>query len=481
MTSLKKEITSGVFYIAISRYSGIILNIFISAILARLVPPSDFGLIAIVNVVMTFFYILSDIGLSPAIVQKKELTKYDLDHIFSFTFYMGLVLTIVFFICAWPLAYLYNEPQVVSVAQLMSIVLLFNCIKIVPIALLTKAKRFKFQSFTGLSVGFFTSIISVSAAYMGFGVYALILSGIISNLLILIIFYFQNPLHLYLRIDLTPFKKIFSYSAFVFLFNSINYFSRNLDKLLVGKYLNLTSLAYYEKSYNLMMMPLQNITFVITPVLHPIFSEFQNDLKFVADKYLKLLVILAYISFPLSAYIYFVAPELIQIIYGPKWLPAITPFKILALTLGQQILISTTGSIFQAVNSTKLFFIGGCICAFLMITSFFISLSIWGTITALAWGFLIAQTLNSFQTYYLVFKILLHSSIKKMIIDLSKPLLSGIILFIILFLFSKNVTIGNLFASLIIKSLISILVWTIYMQFISEYGVRGFFQNFKMK
>ncbi len=92
-------------------------------------------------------------------------------------------------------------------------------------------------------------------------------------------------------------KKIFKFSAYQYMFNIINYFSRNLDKILIGKYMGMSSLGYYEKSYRLMMLPLQNITHVFTPVIHPIFSDYQHDLDHLATSYEKIIRLLAFYWF----------------------------------------------------------------------------------------------------------------------------------------------------------------------------------------
>ena len=110
--------------------------------------------------------------------------------------------------------------------------------------------------------------------------------------------------------------EIFSYSAYQFMFNVINYFSRNLDKLLIGKYMSMNSLGYYEKSYRLMMLPLQNITHVISPVMHPVFSNFQDDPLKLALSYEKVIRILAFIGFPIISIIMVFAPRRLRSSYS---------------------------------------------------------------------------------------------------------------------------------------------------------------------
>lgn len=100
MTSIKKDLLSGVFYTAIAKYTGILVSLVIAGILARLIAPEEFGIVAVVTVIITFFGIFSDFGIGPAIIQNKELLPDDLTRIFSFTIWSGTILTILFFLCS---------------------------------------------------------------------------------------------------------------------------------------------------------------------------------------------------------------------------------------------------------------------------------------------------------------------------------------------------------------------------------------------
>ena len=161
-------------------------------------------------------------------------------------------------------------------------------------------------------------------------------------------------------------RKIFSYSAYQFLFNVICYFSRNLDKLLIGKHMGMSELGYYEKSYRLMMLPLQNITQVITPVMHPIFSDLQNDKGKLATSYERIVRFLSFIGLPISVLLFFTAEEITLIIFGNQWLPSIPVFRILTLSVGIQIILSSSGSIFQAAGDTRSLFICGLFSSVLL-------------------------------------------------------------------------------------------------------------------
>ena len=469
MSSLRSQIAAGAFYIGIARYSGILFQILISAILARLLPPSDFGVIAVATVVMVFFNLLSDIGLSPAIVQRKDLEAIEYNQIFSFTVYLGFFLALLFFICSWPISSFYNNTILKPICQIMSVILIFSCAKIVPLGLLLKNKEFKYQSFTMFISNTIGGIMACIAAYIGFGVYSLVLSFLIPSILIFSSYYYRYKLKFDFRISTEPLKKIFSYSIYVFLFNLINYFSRNLDKLMVGKYVGLSDLGQYQKSYNLMMMPLNSISDVITPVLHPIFSDYQDNVHYIKEKYFKLLHLISYISFPLTVFLYFAAREAILIVYGDNWIPAVRPFQILALTVCSQMLLSSTGSIFQAINATRRFFLTGCINSTIMVASFCVSIFTWRSVQAVAWGFVVAHFINTIISFWMLCD-KLNATFLEFLQILIRPLVISIIILVVLYLMNLYISFNNIYISFVFKLVVFFAIMIVFFtRFSSEY------------
>ena len=127
MASVKKELFSGVLFTAIGKYSYVVISILITAVLARILTPADFGIVAIATVLINFFSMLSDMGIGPAIVQNKDLNKEDLSSIHNLTLYMGVGLSAIFFLLAPVFAHYYDNKQLVIVIQLFSISIFFHC------------------------------------------------------------------------------------------------------------------------------------------------------------------------------------------------------------------------------------------------------------------------------------------------------------------------------------------------------------------
>lgn len=480
--SIKKQMTVGIFFTAIAKYSNIFISLIVTAILARILSPEEFGIVAIATVIIVFFNMLTEIGIGPAIVQNKELNKDDLSNIFSFTIWFGLILTIIFVLLAKPIAIYYETPILEPISYYLSIAIFFNSSQIVPNALIYKDKDFKFIAIRSFSIQFFAGIIAVVSVFLGFGIYALLINPILSSILLFIISYIKKPIKFKLYFDIKALKKILSFSIYQFLFNLINYFSRNLDKLIIGKYLNNTMLGYYEKSYRLMMLPLQTITHVVSPVMHPIFSDYQNDFQKLSDSYLKIVKLLAYIGFPLSVLLFFTSKELVLLIFGMQWERSILSFQILALSVGFEIILSTSGSIFQAANSTKMLFICGLISTIILIIAILIGVFIFKIIEAVALFSLFAFIINFIITYFLMYSKLFKTGLQTFFKVLISPIILSLILIFILYFTDLLFVNLNLLLQLIIKTIITLIACLLFIDIFKVYNTKDvFIRVFKKK
>ena len=117
-SNIKNQLFSGVFYTALAKYSGIVISLVIAGILARLLSPDDFGIVAVATVIIAFFSLLTDMGISPAIIQHKSLTKDELSTIFSFTVWTGIGISILFFAASWMIADYYESEILRTLCQL---------------------------------------------------------------------------------------------------------------------------------------------------------------------------------------------------------------------------------------------------------------------------------------------------------------------------------------------------------------------------
>ncbi len=431
--SIKQEMVSGVFWVAVQKYTGVVVQLLVSAILARLLLPENFGVIAVSSVIITFFSIFTDMGIGTAIVQNKTLTRDDLNSIFSFTLYTGIALSAIFFVCSYPIAGFYGNRQLVSICQLLSVNLLFASWNLVPNALILKAKRFKFIAVRTFSLQVACGVVSVVAAYNGLGVYALLVSPIVTSVSLFVVNYRQNPLSPVVRIDWNALRKIFGFSVFQLLFSFINFFSRNLDKLIVGRFFTLRDLGYYEKSYRLMLMPMEYVTFLLNSVMHPILSSLQDDYAELAAKYNKIVRFMAFMSFTIGVMLYFAAEDAVLFVFGDQWGPAVPIFKVFTLSLPLQMILSTTGSIYQASGKTNWMFYGGLSNTFCTVTGYLVATFCFGTIMSIAWAWDITLTINALVSFAILYKVVLRASLRALVRQFGMPVCCAVVVGLLLY------------------------------------------------
>jgi len=457
----------GIFYTAISKYSGILITIGITAILARLLTPAEFGIVALVTVFIGFFNLLGNLGIGPAIVQTRDLTNNDIKSIFAFSGLMAFVLALIFFSSGGVISRFYDEPELIPVVRLLAISVFFNVLSIVPRALNKKELKFKEMGMVTVGVQALAGGLAIGMAFNGFSYYAIVFQNILTGLLLFGAFYYLYPVAINFKIRKEPLRRIAAFSSYQFAFNFINYFSRNLDNILIGKYLGNASLGFYNKSYTLMQLPVANLTHVITPVLHPVLARHQNDRKTIYTAYKKVVKILAGLGFPVSVFLYYSAPELILIMFGPQWDMSVPVFEILAFSVGIQVCLSSTGSIFQATNRTDLLFFSGALSAVFMVSGISYGVFIGESLEAVGYGLVVAFITSFFQGFYLLINRALGESFLFFLKIFILPLISSLILIILLY-FLQELDIDNPLIVLIINTTGLILVLAVFFLYPNE-------------
>lgn len=466
---------------AVAKYSGIVIQLLITAVLARKISPAAFGTIAVAMVVLHFLNILADIGIGPAVVQYKQLTKAHLNSLFTLTIYIGIILTAALYLLSGLIANYFADVTLERVCQMMSLVIFFHSLNVVPNALMRKDKRFRTIAFRTLFFQVLSGSIAVWGALHGWGIYALLVSPILTAVGVFGVNYYNYPLRLVLRMSREAVNIVASFSFFQFAFSFCNYFSRNLDKLIIGKYFSLTQLGYYDKSYHLMMLPLQNVTFVIEPVLHPVLSSLQDNKHDLCDKNRKLVSIISNISFPIGLVLYFCGAELIKIVYGGQWDAAIPVFRILALSLPLQMILSTSGPVYQAAGKTNHMFFVGILNTLCTVFGFLVAARWGGSIESMAWAWNITLLINFINSYF----ILHHFTLKESAIPFYKTFklqcVNSIAVFAVMSLIVNSFEVSNVFISLVCKGLLACVLTLTMATILRQYQIESVLKVFPFR
>ena len=435
----------------ISKYSNISIQFLIMLVLSRLLSPAEFGVVAVISIFVSFFGLLGDMGIGPAIIQFKKLTVEDINSIFKFVLGMGLVLAIAFFFFSYAISWFFQETIYRLVCQSMSIALFFMIGSIVPTNFLYRHKKFKEVGFSSVISNIFSGGLAIYAAYAGWGVYALVLNTIVQSCFNFIFCLIMSRLSFIgYGFSWKPIRNISSFSFYQFMFNFVNYITRNIDNLLVGKLLGARDLGFYDRAYRTTMYSLQGLTFVINPVLQPFLSDQACFKEKIYNQYVVIIKYLSLIGALIVPICFFNAKEIIFILFGNKWLLSVAPFQWLSLSIGIQLVLSTIGSVFQATENTKYMFRTGLISSITFIVLSLTGLIVSGSINVLSafisFGFLI----NFIQNFYVLIKKVFQKSFIRFLLQFKLPIV------ITIFLFFENwlipVRLSNIYFSLLVKS-----------------------------
>ncbi len=473
MENAKQEVISGVFFTAIAKYANLIISLGVTAVLARLLSPEQFGVIAVAMVIIAFLNLIADIGLFPAVIQYKNLTKDELGNLFSISCYLGLLLALILVLIAPLIADYYEQHLLRNIIRLLAIGLFFTASSVVPNALFYRERMFKFIAIRSFIIQIILGAISIMAAFYGAGIYALLINPILYSILLFIVSYVHFPLPFKLKISLKTIQPILRYSTFQFLFNIVNYFSKNSDTLLIGRYLGINILGYYDKAYQLMSLPLQNITQVITPVIHPVLSLKKEDKTQLIAATEQLIAVLALIGFPLATFLYFAAEDLIYLFFGAQWGTAVPVFKILSLTVGIQLILSSSGSIFQTTGDTKYMFFSGLLSALLNVCGILLGIFYFKAISAVAGCLVITNSITFVFTYVIMYTKIFSRDLFCFFYLLAKPVLAGLILTFLLYMCAIFFITEIVWFRLAIKIIVSALFFLVFVWFA---GYRSFIE-----
>ncbi len=389
---------------AAGRYAGVLLSVAVSAVLARLLTPEDYGVVAVITVFSAFFSTLSNMGFGTAVIQKKELSGDEVRDIFSFTVFVALLLALLFAAFSHVVARIYGNPVYVPLGQLLSISLFFSAADMTPNGILNREKKFAFLAVRSFTVSLVSAGAAIAAAYAGLRYYALVLQAILSGLLGFLWDCAVTRPGFHLRFSMAPVRKVFSYSGFQFAFNLVNYFSRNLDNLLTGKYLGSAQLGFYNKAYTLMLYPVNNLAGVVSPVLHPVLSDYQDRKEIIYEKYLRVLRFFICVGAFVAPVCFLCADEIIGILFGDQWSASAACFRLLAVAIIPQMMNSGAGGVFQSLGNTRLLFLNSCINTVITVSAILAGIFWGGDIVVLSGFVAAAYVLHTVTAFYMLIR-----------------------------------------------------------------------------
>lgn len=329
--SVKQQATKSVLWSAIERFSVQGIQFLLSIIIARLLLPTDYGLIAMLSIFMAIAQTFIDSGFANALIQKKNRTETDYSTAFFFNIAVSVVLYLLLYLSSPAIANFYHQEELNAITRIVGISLIINSFGIVQQAKLTIALNFKRQAIASLTAVIISGIIGVGMAYSGYGAWALVWQSLLNNFLrVALLWFFSKwvPLFCFSK---ESFRTLFSFGSKILLSSLLHTIYTNLYTLIIGKKFSAGELGYYNRAFTLAQFPSTNLTNVIVRAVYPIQCRLQDDDEQLRSMFLKYMRMACYLIFPVMIGFCALAEPVVRLLLTDKWLPAVPLLQILCI------------------------------------------------------------------------------------------------------------------------------------------------------
>jgi len=405
-----------------------IFGMIATIILARLLLPQDFGLVALSGIIIAIVLLFQDFGLGAALIQRQRDIEEATNVVFYSTIFIKSLLYLMVFAAAPLAAGFFNEPILTEIIRIAGLSLIIEAFAAGHSSLLLKNMEFKKLMGINVASSVFSSIVSIILAFLGFSFWSLVYGTLAASPLRVILYWYASSWRPKLLFDTKVAREMLEFGGWVMFINILTFFMYNTDGFFIGRFLNASSLGIYNMGMRWGLIGSDQIARVMNNVLFPTFSSIQREKERIQNAYLKALKYTNLLTIPLALGTIAIAPEFVTFILGEKWIEAILPLQIFAV-YGLFFSIGTpAASVFLAVGEAKL---AAKIMAghLLFIIIFIYPFLLWGGIIGAA----LCVTLSTILMYFLIRTILVCSILDikffKSIKVLKAPTIASLIMF----------------------------------------------------
>ncbi len=445
-----------------------ILSIISGIILARLLNPSDFGIVAYAGVVLSTTSLFSGLGMNMAVVQSRADRGIVAFQGFVISTISGVVLFVVVFAGAEMFAQILRSEIVVPVLRWMSVMVLLGSMVSVPEGLLQRDMLFGRQSIAVVSSDLVNIGVSIGLAIAGFGFWSLVFGPLAKSVVYLVMIWFLVPGWEWLRRkpwDRAVMKDMLSYGTQTTGGGLVSFFYSIVDNLLVGRTLGTVALGFYAKAYDFSLRTVDGIINFIGVVLFPSYAQIQEDKDRLGRAYFKSLRVLSFFTVPIALGMFVTAPEMITKLLGEKWAPMIAAFQILTFVGLVKPLSGTTGALFASTGHPAYNLRAGLVLLVIMVPLIFLLLGlgygIEGVAAAVLTSHIFGFAVNMYQLH-----LLLPGKAKEMVVSILPALSCGAAMVAAVFLIKHPLlqlagghhTISSLLAMVVVGAIVYVLL-----------------------
>ena len=323
--NIKSKTISSLIWKFAERSGAQIIQFIVSVILARLLTPSDYGLIGLITVFISIALVFAQSGLGQALVQRKNIDNAEFSTVFYFSMAFSILLYIILFLCAPLIAGFYKSYKLINVIRVLGITVIIGAINSVQQAYVQKTMQFKRFFYSTLSGTLVSAIIGIAMAYSGYGIWALVWQQVSNQFVNTVVLWFMVKWRPILTFSIKKAKRLFTYGWKLLCSSLLDTIYNNIYSLIIGKFYTSSDLGYYNRGKQFPMLVIQNVNSAIDSVLFPVLSGAQDDKSRLKAMVRRSIVTSTFIIFPCMAGLAAIAKPLTILLLTEKWLPAV-PF-----------------------------------------------------------------------------------------------------------------------------------------------------------
>lgn len=451
---IKEKAKKGAKWVTLQQVITQPLNYFTLFVLAMFLTPEDFGLHTNVAIILGFITTFQDFGIGSVMIRIKNLSQSQLSTFFWFLLLFSIVISVGLFFFGSIIVDIFlksdaDHQLVTDLLLVQASTLFLAAIGLVFNTLLLKELKFKEKFFVDVLAIFIGSVVSIYFAYQGYGVWSLVIKQIIIvfGMSIGAIFYSRwipsfSFNYRYIKAEL-------HYSSYLSLSMVANYFVRNIDYFLIGKFLGTNALGQYTVAYKLMLLPMKSISGIIVKILYPTLAKMTDSVQLVQRVYLKTVFIIALLSFPMMAILCGVAVPFVEVFFGDGWTDLSALILILGWVGAAQSTTSPVGVLFQLAGRTNHMLYFTFFSAIVVTLAVVVGLhwGIYGVAIAFALSWILIMFPLSNYIPFQYFDIKIGTFFKQLLV----PFLSGLISFAVCFLLVEITPGANVFYIILIS------------------------------
>ncbi|HEV8339862.1 MAG TPA: lipopolysaccharide biosynthesis protein [bacterium] len=387
---LKEQAVSGMLWSGGTRIGTQVLDQVFTVFLVRLLAPQDFGLIAMAAVFTSLLNVFADMGLARAVVQRETIDEEYLSTAFWANVVTALFLTAIGLAAAGPIARLYGEPLAGPVLAALSLRFLLVGGSATHVAVLTREMRFSALTTRSLVSSAVGGTVGVALALAGAGVWSLVAQALATFLSRTVLLWVVTTWRPRWRFSWQKARDLWSFGGHLLGARIFSYVIKQSDNFVIGRALGAAMLGYYAFAYALFLAPLMDISGIVGRVTLAAFSRLQRDVGRLRRGFNETSTYISLFALPVLIGFFLVTPDLVTIVFGPKWLPAVPPLRLLLIAGLLQSHANLWQTMFQVMNKPQWVLAWGIISACVYVPAFLVGLR-WG-IVGVAAGYL-ASTL----------------------------------------------------------------------------------------